>query len=153
MLALSNTDRNYKNDKNIYPINSENNKFSNEKNGIKQLKASNFSVVLDQIKGISENTNIKNAIKSFLIKSPTLSVIILLIISVVIGFVTHKATLNTSKRKICFDTPSNDAITNTIKDNIINEFIEMIAIETKENKSDEAKENKINERNEGNKIK
>ncbi|CDU84893.1 hypothetical protein, variant 4 [Plasmodium yoelii 17X] len=152
-LALSNADKNYKNGKNIYPINSENNKFSNEKNGIKQLKNSNLIVALDQIKRISEGTNIKNAVKTFLIKNPTLSVIMLLIISVVIGFVTHKVALNTLQREICFGSPSDDGIANAIKDNIINRIIEIVASETKESESDEARENKINELNEANQLK
>ncbi|CAD2102589.1 hypothetical protein YYG_02599 [Plasmodium vinckei petteri] len=152
VLALSNLDGNHKNGENIYSINSENNQFSYVKTNRTQLQTSNFIVAVDQIKGLSDNTNIISAVKSFLAKSPTLSIIILLILSVVIGFITHKATLNILKKKICCDTSSNDDITDAIKDNIINESIERTASETKENEINEAKGDKINELNEANKA-
>ncbi|KEG01683.1 conserved rodent malaria protein, unknown function [Plasmodium vinckei vinckei] len=144
VLALSNLDKNHKNGENIYSINSEDNQFSYQKTASKQIKTSNFIVAVDKIKSLSDSTNITNAVKSFLTKNPTLSVIILLILSVLIGFITHKAALNISKKKIDCGTTSNDDIADAIKDNIINESIERTASETKENEiNDPNKENKV----------
>ncbi|CAD2089884.1 conserved rodent malaria protein, unknown function [Plasmodium vinckei brucechwatti] len=152
VLALSNLDRNHTNGEKIYSINSENNQFSYVKTDRKQLKTSKLIVAVDQIKSLSESTNIISAVKSSLAKNPTLSIIILLILSVVIGFITHKAALNILKKKIFCDTPSNDDIADAIKDNIINESIESAASGTKKNKINLAKENKTNELNEANKV-
>ncbi|SCM01763.1 conserved rodent malaria protein, unknown function [Plasmodium chabaudi chabaudi] len=151
VLVLSNLDRNHEHGEKRYSINSENNQFSNEKTKRKQLKTSNFVSAVDKIKSLPDSTNIISAVKSFIAKNPTLSVIIVFTLSAVIGFITRIAALNMFKKKICCS-PYNDHIGDAIKQNIINEFIERETNKTKENQINKAKENKINNLNEANKT-